>query len=133
MLRRRSVPSHLEPILAAFADTAGAVERSKRALLAAIPAARAPALPLADALFRFREALEQAEAAMPGWRTQETEAEWAACAGAIGRAREREAAVRMAGGELPHDRLLFTLQDLITPLAPFEDAARRIAALRRSR
>src|SRR5687768_12238359 len=119
MLRRRSVPSHLEPVLAAFAETADAIERSKRALLAAIPAARAPALPLADALFRFREALEQAEAAMPGWRTDETEAEWAACSAAIGGAREREASVRLSGGDLPHDRVLFTLQDLIAPLAPF--------------
>ena len=127
---RRDPPEHLRAPVRAFADVAARLERAKRELLRAIPGARSAGVPLAEALLAYREGLEEAAARMAEWRAPEIEAEWIACATGIESARAAEEAVRLRGGVFPHDALLFTLQDLIAPLGPFEDAARRFRQLR---
>ena len=130
-MRRRDVPDHLREPFRALAALTGELERAKTGLLLAIPAARTPAVPLAEALLAFREGLDRAAAGMEAWRAPELEAEWARCAAGIEAARAAEEALRLAPlGTLPHDQLLFALQDLIAPLHVFEDAASRWGALR---
>jgi hypothetical protein len=126
MRRRRLSPT--SPIRAAFEEAATCVELAKEALLPAVPSARAPAVPLAEALLRFREALQEAEARMGPWRTPQTEAAWKACAEGLSAARAGEERVRLSTGPLPHDQLLFTLQDLIKPLEPFGETAAILAS-----
>ncbi|MEX2458336.1 MAG: hypothetical protein WD770_05070 [Actinomycetota bacterium] len=130
MRRRRDVPDRLREPARAFAGMAGELERAKAELLLAIPAARTAAVPLAEALLAFREGLDRAAAGMDAWRTPELDAEWARCAAGIDAARTAEVALRLRPGNLPHDQLLFALQDLIAPLQAFEDAARRWDSLR---
>ncbi len=128
--RRRDLPAELRAPYRAFAEVAARLERAKEDLLRAIPGARAPGVPLAEALLAYRDGLVAADAGMAGWRAPEVEAEWSACIRGVGAALAAEEAVRLGGGAFAHDVLLFTLQDLIAPLEPFEDAVRRFRELR---
>lgn len=133
MPRRRSIRSGLEIPFRAFAEAAGGVEAAKRAALLAIPSSRGPVVALADALLGFREGLDVADSAMPGWRVAETEEVWDRCAAALEAARRAEEALRLGGGAFSHEALLATLGDLIATLDPFEEAARRFKELRAGR
>lgn len=114
----------------AFAAVAARLERAKEDLLRAIPAARAPGVPLAEALLAFRQGLDEAAEEMDGWRDPVVEGEWARCADGVARARAAEERLRLSSPPLAHDALLFAIQDLIAPLEPFEDAARRFEEAR---
>jgi len=104
------------------------VERGKEDLLRAIPAARRPGVPLAEALLAYREALQEARDAMPGWRVPELVAEWEACRAGLDRAADLEERLRLEAPELSHEALLAALGDLIAPLEAFAEAARRVKA-----
>jgi hypothetical protein len=123
--RRRELPGHLREPHRAFAEVAAGLERAKAELLLAIPSARAPAVPLAEALLVFREGLDRAAAGMDAWRVPEVEDAWTSCDRGLAASRAAETALRLRPGDLPHDQLLFALQDLIAPLLAFEDARRR--------
>jgi hypothetical protein len=130
-MRRRDVPDHLREPFRAFARVTGVLERAKADLLLAIPAARTPAVPRAGGRLSLRAGGDPGGAGVDAWRTPGLEAEWARCVAGIDAARAAEAALRLAPlGALPHDQLLFALQDLIAPLHAFEDAARRWDSLR---
>jgi hypothetical protein len=132
MLRRRRIPPELEEAHAAFEATLGHVERAKEALVSAVPSARAPGRPLAEALADYEDGLTAATGAMDAWRRAETEAEWAACRDALVEAMAAAERFRLETPEdLPFDALMFALQDLMVPLDAFEAAAHAWRRLRR--
>src|SRR5262245_11501607 len=115
MLRRKQIPPELEEAHAAFEAVLADVERAKEGLVSAVPSARAPGRPLAEALVDYEEGLAEAGRAMPDWRRPETEGEWAACDAALGEAVEAAERFRLETPELPFDALMFALQDLMVP------------------
>lgn len=131
MLKRKRIPPELEEAHAAFEAALARVERAKEDLVATVPSARAPGRPLAEALVDYEEGLAEAAGAMPGWRREETEAQWAACDAALGEAAALAERFRLETPELPFDALMFALQDLMVPLDAFETAAHAWRKLRR--
>jgi len=131
VFRRKRLPAELAPSYEAFEGVLGKIEPAKRALTEVMPTTRLPGRPLPDALAEFEERLAAARAAMPAWRRPEMDPEWTACAAgideALGRARRlREDAPDLGGFE----GLIWTVENLLDPLEPFEAAAERFRSLR---
>jgi hypothetical protein len=131
VLRRRRIPPELEDAHASFGEALARVERAKEQLVSAVPSARAPGRPLAEALAEYEEGLASASEAMPGWRRPEVEAEWTACRSALEEAKAAAERFRLETPDLPFDALMFALQDLMVPLEAFEVAEARWRRLRR--
>src|SRR5438445_13801199 len=89
LFRRRAANPERAGSLAAFRIVMTHVDAAQRALLAAIPPARDPGIPLHRALADMRMHLDAADAAMPAWRNDRTAHEWTNCTQAIAQARER--------------------------------------------
>src|SRR4051812_28418269 len=98
-------------------------------MVKAVPSARAPGRPLADALFAFETDLAGAISAMPQWRTEAVEPEWAACRAGLDQAKEGAERLKMSASELGFESLIGTVGELIAPLEPFEAAAARFHEL----
>ena len=131
LFRRRTLPPELEPSAAAFRRVLDELEPAKEGLAEALPTNRLPGRPLVDALSSFETALERAVPLMPAWRRPEVEDAWQRCDDGLVVARERAARLRIEAPELGgFEALLGTIQSLIDPLDPFEDAAFRFRALR---
>jgi len=131
VLKRKRIPPELEDAHRAFESAIGLVERAKEALVEAVPSARAPGRPLAEALVDYEDGLAEAARAMPGWRRPETEGDWAACDAGLREAAALAERFRLETPDLPFDALMFALQDLMVPLEAFEVAARGWRRLRR--
>ena len=125
--RRAPNPEHTRA-LAAFRVAVTHVDAAQRALLAAIPTARDPGIPLHRALADMRMHLDAADAAMPAWRNDRTAHEWTNCTQAIAQARERAGRLERHPG-LDFEALTEQVGRVIGPLDQFVEAAR---ALRRS-
>jgi hypothetical protein len=128
--RRKRLPDDLAGAGAAFGATLRLVEAAKEAIALGMPTSRAPGRPLGEALFAFEENLREAEPLMDGWWHPAVAGEWDRCHDAIGEALRRAEELRLEAPELSFDQMAFTIQDLIAPLDPFEDAALRFHALR---
>lgn len=107
---------------------AAALDAAQRALLAAIPTARDPGVPLAQAIAAFEEGLREAETLMPPWRTPGTQASHDRCAQALVQARREAERLRLEPGRLEFEALNARIGDVLHPLEVFADAER---ALRR--
>ncbi len=119
---RRKRESEPSPVRRAFEETVERVEEAKRALVAVVPAGRAPGSPLADSLIAFEHGLRVARESMPPWHSDETAAAWERCNEGISEALERAERVRLAAPALDYESLVMTLGRLIEPLEAFEDA-----------
>jgi hypothetical protein len=125
------MPSNLVPAWEAFRRVLDEIEPAKEGLADALPTNRLPGRPLVDALGSFERALARADVLMPSWRRAEVDDVWRRCADGLTRARERAAALRQQAPDLRgFEGLLGTIQSLIDPLDPFEDAAARFRSLR---
>jgi hypothetical protein len=132
--RRKELPPALVPAKEAFDGVLDVVEPAKAGLAEAVPTSRLPGRPLVDALQGFEEGLRAARPLMPAWRRPEVEDVWAACEAGLGRSLERAARLREEAPDLGgFEGLLWTIQELLDPLDPFETAAERFAALRAPR
>jgi hypothetical protein len=130
-MRRKRLPAELVPSAEAFDRLLEVLEPAKEGLAATLPTNRLPGRPLADALHDFEDALERARALMPAWRRSEVEDVWSRCMDGIDVALERARRLRSEGPELGgFEGLLGTVQDLLDPLDPLEDAAARFRDLR---
>lgn len=130
--RRKSLPPELLPSEAAFRLVLEELEPAKEGLAGALPTNRLPGRPLVDALAAFEDALERARALMPAWRRPEVEDVWERCADGVVEALERSRRLRTEAPDLGgFEGLLGTIQALLDPLDPFEDAAERFRRLRR--
>jgi len=130
-IRRKELPAELEPAADAFAAVLAELEPAKADLAEVLPTNRLPGRPLVDALLAFETALGRARELMGGWRTPEVDDVWHRCAGGIDLAIERARTLRREAPDLGgFEGLLGTVQDLMDPLDPFEEAASRFRALR---
>jgi hypothetical protein len=128
MLRRRRVPADLAPAAPGFEATLRLVEKAKEAVVDAVPRARTPGRPLADAVLEFEESLREASASMDSWRHPPLAERWDECRHGIDEALGRAERLRLDAPELSFDQLTFTVQDLIAPLDPFESAVETFRA-----
>jgi len=128
LFRKRSDPE-AEHVRAAFATVAGAVDAAQRGLLAAIPTARDPGVPLAQALAEFGLNLDEAARAMPGWRHDRVVHEWTSCSEAIADARAEAKRLRLEPSALDFEALNSRVGDVLHPLERFSDAERMVRRL----
>jgi hypothetical protein len=121
-LRRKQRAAAIPP---AFARAAWSVNRSKDALLEAVPSPRgAPGVPVAEAVLRFEAALRDAAKRMDAWRTPEIEPAWRACRAGLDAALEEAERLRVEAPALDYEGLVTVLGDLLSHLDAFDDAAR---------
>lgn len=134
MVRRRGLPIELEAPFAAFAALVDELEPARDGLTKVVPTTRLPGMPLPDALHDYEAALVQAAESMPAWRHESIEEAWRDCDRGIAEARAR---ARRFREEPPHlegfESLIWAVEHLLDPLAPFEEAAEAFRSLRRSR
>ncbi len=132
MLRRRRLPSDLQPAFDAFTGVMACVERGSVALTGSVPSTRFAGRPLADTLEEFEEALDAAAAGMAAWRRPEVEEVWTRADAGLRTARQRAELVRTEaldpGG---FEGLIGLIGDLLAPLEIFAAAAEAFAGLRR--
>ena len=132
MLRRRHLPSDLQPAFDAFAVVMACVERGSASLTESVPSTRFAGRPLADTLLEFEEALHEAAAGMAAWRRPEVEEVWTRADAGLRTARQRAELVRT---EAPDpggfEGLIGLIGDLLAPLEVFSAAAEAFAGLRR--
>jgi hypothetical protein len=126
--RRRPADPEAERLRDAFAAVAERLAGAQRALLAAIPTARTPGIPLALAVLEFEKGLDEAEASMPGWRHERTSALWEGCRAALVDARRESEALRLDPADLGFEALNARIGDVLAPLERLTEAER---ALRR--
>lgn len=124
------MPEPLAGPYARFLEVLKSVERAKEAILGAVPAARHPGRPLADALFEFGEELQVARGDMAGWRAAAVESDWQSCKLAIEKSFGLAARLRTGAPDLGFEPLLAAIGDLIAPLEAFEQASERFRSLR---
>ena len=130
ILRRKRLPEPLEPAYATFVEVLGEVEPAKAALASVMPTTRLPGRPLTDAVQEFDERLRRARDAMPGWRVDEVEREWATCDAGVAEALDRARRLREEAPELGgFEGLIWAVGELLAPLGPFETAERRFREL----
>lgn len=129
--RRKRLPSDLVASHRAFLLVLGVLEPAKARLAEALPTNRLPGVPLVDALLEFESALARAHELMPAWRRPEVQEEWLRCDAGLGQALERATRLRLdapdPGG---FEGVLGTIQSLLDPLDPFEEASARFCKLR---
>lgn len=101
-----------------------AVERAKDAAASAVPGPRRPGTSLAQAVLSFEEALRDARAHMPGWRSPETETIWRPCADALEESAGMAERLRLEAPALDFEGSVMVLGDLIAPLEVFGEAER---------
>jgi hypothetical protein len=128
LFRRRPSRPDVDPVLrragGAFARTVSEVEAAKASLVSAVRSGRAPGAPLAEALAGFEAGLAAADASMHAWRTPAVEDQWSACARRLNGARVAAESLRLSG-RVPeiYEELIAALDDLMDPLACFQEAA----------
>lgn len=122
--RRRSREQASDPARAPFGRVASTVAAAQRALLAAIPTARDPGIPLAQALAEFGKLLDGAAAALAEWRDEGPAHEWTKCATALDCARREAARLRLEPGTLDFEGLNARVGDVLHPLETFAEVER---------
>lgn len=128
---RKTLPPELAPSAETFRRVLDELEPAKEGLAETLPTNRLPGRPLVDALLAFEGALERAARLMPAWRRPEVDDVWRRCDEGIATARDRAHRLRRDAPDLGgFEGLLGTIQSLLDPLDPFEDAAARFRDLR---
>jgi hypothetical protein len=135
MLRyRKRLPAALVEPFERFEAVLELVEPAKAALAQVMPTTRLPGRPLPDAILAFETQLAAAHEEMPGWRVQEVEEQWEACAAGLTEALTRARRFRDEPPELTgFEGLVWAVGELLAPLEPFEATAERFARLRTRR
>lgn len=121
--RKPDLPAEHRDAWRAFLDCAEVIEGGRRVLLGTLPTGRVEPAPIGVGLDAQRRAIQDAREWMPGWRVDEVDHEWQACAKALDDAEgslEGVAEVAATTDEL--EDLLTALQDVIDPLDSFADA-----------
>ncbi len=131
MLRRKRLPESLLGPYVAFRELVGPLERAKAAVTEAVPTARLPGRPLAEALAEFEELLSRVRDGMEAWRSPAVEAEWVAARAGLEEALAVAESLRLEAPDPEgFEGLVGAIGDLIAPLEAFEGAAGRFRALR---
>jgi hypothetical protein len=125
---RRWLPAELRTVHDAFEDVLEILEPAKARLTQVVPTTRIPGRPLDEAAREFGEALDRASARMPSWRHADVEDVWRACDDGIRAARARVGS--LTADPDGFEGLIWIVEQLLDPLEPFAEAARRFADLR---
>lgn len=122
VFRRRRSDAELAKARDAFRRCAAELDSAQRALLAAVPRSRDKGTPLNEAIQDYLAGLDRLEAAMPGWRIEQTEDAWKDCFRVLAESRAEVLRVK----ESPpngFEQLNARLGDVIAPLEQFAYAA----------
>jgi hypothetical protein len=122
LFKRRAGDKQLALARGAFRLCASELDSAQRALLAAVPTSRDKGIPLDEAIDGFLAGLDRLEAAMPGWRVEQTEEAWKSCFKVLAESRATALKIKEkppAGFEALNARL----GDVIAPLEQFAYAA----------
>ena len=130
---RRTPDPEVEAAWQSFLRFAKALDEGSRALLAAVPSARRPGVPLEASVEGFLAGTAAAREELPGWALPALAAEHAASAAALDaadlRARELPAVTR----ELEFEHRTEAIGEVLDELAPVQEAEQALRALRRRR
>jgi hypothetical protein len=127
------LPAALVPAHDGFLATLAEIEAGKEALAGVMPTTRLPGTPLPDALLEFEERSARAAELMASWHAPALETAWTACDRGLAEARDRAKRFRGEGPDLGgFEGLIWAVEQLMSPLEPFEAAALRFRALRTS-
>ncbi len=131
VLRRRRLSATLAERHAAFEGVLSEVERAKVALTEAVPGARVPGRPLAEAVLRFEDGLRAADLGMDRWRSSEVESEWLEASAGLHASLALSEHLRTQGTEpVGFEGLIGSIGELLAPLDAFGSAVERFRALR---
>jgi len=122
LFRRRAADKQLASARAAFRLCASELDSAQRALLAAVPTSRDEGIPLDEGIDGFLTGLDRLEAAMPGWRIEQTEEDWKACFKVLAEARATALQIKEKPPQ-DFEALNARLGDVIAPLEQFAYAA----------
>ena len=129
--RRRGPDLAVEAAWASFLRLATALDEGSRALLATVPTARRPGVPLAAGVAGFQAGLAAARAELPGWALAELAEANQAAGEAIDAAAALAAGLAEAAEGLDFSRRNELVGDVLEELAAVQDAERALRALRR--
>ena len=128
--RRRRLSPELRALHDRFLEAVAPVERAKEAVVGAVPQARYPAPPLAEALVTYRRGLLEASDRMTAWRDDRLEESWRACERGLQRGLAAASKIEPEAEELGFESLVEVVQRLLDPLDAFADAEERFRSLR---
>jgi hypothetical protein len=123
-LREASKPR--DAALEAFRDVAVRVERSKEALLAAVPRGRGEGAPLAEALAAFEDRLREANQSLQGWPAGADVTERRAIADALEQSLRRAESLRLGASPHGYEQLYALLGEILDPLDAVSEAGDRL-------
>lgn len=135
--RRRPPDPAVEAAWAGFLRFARALDEASRALLATVPSARRPGVPLEAAVAGFLAGLDAARAELPNWQVpavaERLGGQLAAVSAALDAAERRARALPAATAGLDYEHRNALITETLDELLPIQDAERALRALRRSR
>lgn len=128
--RRRRLSPELQALHDRFLEAVAPVERAKEAVVGAVPQARYPAPPLAEALVVYRDGVLEAQSLMHAWRDDRLAESWAACDRGLEHGLAAAAKLEPEAETLGFESLVEVVQRLLDPLDAFADAEERFRDLR---
>jgi hypothetical protein len=132
MWRRARDPA-VEAAWAGFLRFARALDEGSRALLATVPSARRPGVPLQASVAGFLAAVEAARAELPAWALPGLADAQAASAAALDAAERRARELPAAAEGLDFEHRNERVAEVLDELTPIQGAEQQLRALRRRR
>jgi hypothetical protein len=133
MWRRTRPDPAVEAVWAGFLRFAKALDEGSRALLATVPSARRPGVPIEASVAGFLAGLEAARAELPAWDHPALADAQAATAAALDAAERRARDLPAATQGLEFEHRNERVADVIDELVPVQEAERAVRDLRRRR
>ena len=131
--RRREADPRVEAAWQSFLRFAKALDEGSRALLAAVPSARRPGVPLEASVEGFLAGTAAARQELPGWALPALAAEQDASAAALAAAERRARALAEVTSDLEFEHRTEAIGEVLDELAPVQEAEQALRALRRRR
>jgi hypothetical protein len=129
--RRREPDPEVEAAWQSFLRFARALDEGSRALLAAVPSARRPGVPLEASVEGFLAGTAAARRELAGWALPALAAEHTAAAAALATAERRARELPEAATGLEFEHRTEVIGEVLDELAPIQDAEQALRALRR--
>jgi len=129
---RRPTDPAVEAAWASFLRFAKALDEASRALLATVPSARRPGVPLDASIAGFLAGLDAARAELPGWQLPGLADRCAATLAALDAAERSARALPATTAGLDYEHRNELITETLDELLPIQDAERALRDLRRS-
>jgi hypothetical protein len=131
--RRRPPDPEVEAAWQSFLRFAKALDEGSRALLAAVPSARRPGVPLDASVQGFLAGTAAARQELPGWALPALGGAPEASAAALDAADRRAAALPGVTAGMEFEQRTEAIGEVLDELVPVQEAERSLRALRRRR